>query len=237
MIRIAIVEDERDCQLSLAEYLGRFGNENDKKFDIVLFDDGMDITENYESRWDIIFMDIKMKHMDGMTAARKIREYDQAVIIIFITTMAKFAIKGYEVDALDFVLKPLKYPQFVDKMKKALSSLSRISEHKYLLLPIEDRKERVSTEQILFIEVKSHNLYIVTEQGTYTMRYSISKLEKELTGYHFIRCNNSYLINLKNVTGVEKDIVMINENRIPISRTRKKQFLESLSNYLVGGYR
>ncbi len=236
MIRIAIVEDDIESQQLLIEYLAQYEKETTTQFEISVYQDGMEITDTQTSRWDIIFMDIKMKHMDGMTAAKKIRQYDSVVIIIFITSMAKFAIKGYEVDALDFVLKPIKYQQFFAKMVKALNLLKKITEHKYLFLPVGEKKERVSTDQILFIEVKTHNLYIVTDTITYCMRYSMSKLEKELENFHFVRCNNSYLVNLKNVTGIEKEYVLIGNHQIPISRTKKKQFLEALSCFLVGGY-
>ena len=112
MIRIAVVEDEKESQEQLVSYISRYEKESEKKFEVTVFSDGMDIVENYDPVWDIIFMDIRMKHLDGMQAAEKIRKYDPAVVLIFITTMAQYAIRGYEVDALDFVLKPVAYAQF-----------------------------------------------------------------------------------------------------------------------------
>lgn len=236
MFRIAVVEDEKSCQDQIADYLKKYGKENEIEFQITVFKDGLDIVENYNPVWDLIFMDIKMKFMDGMKAAARIREYDSEVVIIFITTMAQYAIKGYEVNALDFVLKPIVYPQFAMKMHKAIRTL-RKREKKYLLLPAEDRKERVPTNEILFIEVKGHNLHIVTEKSRYVMRYSMQEMEKELEGCYFARCNNPYLVNLGNVTGVKKDCVLIGSYVLPISRTKKKQFLKELSDYLAAGYR
>lgn len=235
MIRIAIVEDEKEYQEKLKEYISRFETECGQSFQTTFFKDGLDIVDEYKPVWDIILMDIKMRHMDGMEAAGKIRQYDPAVLIIFITTMAQYAIKGYEVDALDFVLKPITYGQFSLKMQKALAMLKK-TEEKYLLLPIEDRKERVSTNEILFIEVKNHNLHIVTRRTTYVMRYSMQEMEKELKDAHFTRCNNSYLVNLKNVTGVQKETVIVDSYELPISRPKKKQFLKELSDYLGAGY-
>lgn len=236
MIRIAVVEDEKDCQEQLGRYIKQYGKETGQLFDVTVFSDGLDIVENYNPIWDIIFMDIRMKHMDGMKAAGKIREYDPAVIIIFITTMGQYAIKGYEVDALDFVLKPVSYAQFSMKMRKA-AALIRKTEEKYLLLPVEDRKERVSTRDILFLEVQNHNLQVVTRNKIYVMRHSMQAAEKDLADCHFVRCNNSYLVNLANVTGVNKDTVTVEKYELPISRPRKKQFLKALSDYLGAGYR
>lgn len=235
MIRIAVVEDEKSYQDKLKEYIGRFETECGQPFQITFFRDGLDIVDDYRPIWDIILMDIKMKHMDGMETAGKIRRYDPAVLIIFITTMAQYAIKGYEVDALDFVLKPITYSQFSQKMQKALAMLKK-GEDKFLLLPQEDRKERVSTNEILFIEVRNHYLHVVTGGTTYVMRYSMQEIEKELQDYHFVRCNNSYLVNLKNVTGVQKDSVLVGTHELPISRPKKKLFLKALSDYLGAGY-
>lgn len=235
MIRIAIVEDEKACQSQLQNYLDRYGKDAGQDFRITIFQDGIDIVENYQPCWDIIFMDIKMKHMDGMSAAARIREFDSAAVLIFITTMAQYAIKGYEVDALDFVLKPLIYPQFVTKLQKALNMLGK-RKQKYLMLPAEDRKERVCVNEILFIEVKNHNLHIVTKSRTYVMRRSMQEMEKELEGCHFSRCSNSYLVNLGNVTGTRKETVLAGEYELPVSRTKKKQFLKELSDYLTVGY-
>lgn len=235
MIQIAVVEDEKDFQSQLEKYIKRFGDEHSQSFQITIFRDGMDIVENYNSVWDIIFMDIKMKHMDGMKTAGIIRGYDPAVIIIFVTTLAQYAIKGYEVDALDFILKPLSYEHFSMKMQKAMSMIKK-REEKYMLLPVEDRKERISTNDILFMEVKNHNLHVVTKNQTYVVRCPLLKMENELEQHHFVRCNNSYLVNLKNVTGVNKDTVIVENYELPISRPKKKQFLKELSDYLGAGY-
>lgn len=237
MIRVGIVEDDKTCQEQLKEYLQLYGKEKKYDFHITMFEDGIDLVEDYHPCWDIIFMDIRMKYMNGMDSAREIRKYDQNVIIIFITTMAKFAIKGYEVDALDFILKPVKYTQFSIKMNKAINYIEKHKNKKNLLLPIEEKKEIVSINEILFIEVKNHDLHFVTRNKIYVMRCSMREIEKELELYHFIRCNQCYLVNLKNVTAVQKDIVLLGEYKLPISRSRKKQFLKELSDYIGKGYK
>ncbi len=107
MVNIAIVEDEQKHVDILKGYLTRYGNEHNTTFNIKQFGDGMDILDEYDSSFDIVFLDIQMKHLDGMTTAKRIREYDQNVILIFITSTVQYAVQGYQVDALGYVLKPV----------------------------------------------------------------------------------------------------------------------------------
>ena len=109
MVRIAIVEDDDACRAQLEAYVRRYGGETGGEFQITSFSDGLDIAEDYRPIYDSILLDIEMPRLDGMTAAERIRSFDPGVILIFITNMAQYAIKGYEVDALDFVLKPVGY--------------------------------------------------------------------------------------------------------------------------------
>ena len=103
MIQIAIVEDEEIYVKQLTEYIRKYQTERGRSIKVTVFGDGEDITENYRGGFDIILMDIQMRFMDGMTAAEKIRQMDQKVIIMFITNMIQYAVRGYEVDAMDYV--------------------------------------------------------------------------------------------------------------------------------------
>ena len=104
MIKIAIVEDEAMYAKQLQDFLRQYETENGEVFDITIYSDGDQIVHKYKSQFDIILMDVEMKFMDGMSAAEEIRKIDTEVVIIFITNMAQYAIRGYAVDALDYVL-------------------------------------------------------------------------------------------------------------------------------------
>ncbi|WP_099466845.1 LytR/AlgR family response regulator transcription factor [Konateibacter massiliensis] len=238
-MRIAIVEDERSYQEQMIKYLTDFEQEYDTVIRPQVFSDGDEIVEAYENgnnQWSIIFLDIKMKNKNGIETAREIRKRDNDVVIIFITSLMQYAIKGYEVDALDFVLKPISYGQFALKMKKALNSVKK-RESRFLVLFKGQRMDKVSTDDIRYIEVQNHYLHIVTKAHTYKMRGTMQEIEKELSNLPFARCSNAYLVNLKHVKQVTKDTVYLADTELSITRTKKAGFLQQFSDYLGGDYR
>lgn len=131
MLRIAVVEDDKTYAAQLKEYLVRYGTEKNQKISVALFPDGEDIVTDYSAEFDIILMDVEMTFMDGMTTAERIHEKDNEVVIIFITNMPQYAIQGYKVDALDYVLKPISYFAFSQRIDRALT---RVKKKKQLIL-------------------------------------------------------------------------------------------------------
>ena len=123
MTRIAVVEDDSAYRRQLREYLQRYERESGEALSVTEFSDGLEIAEHYSSSYDIIFMDIQMSHLDGMQTAQRIRAQDKTVIIIFITNLAQFALQGYKVEALDYVLKPIQYFAFSQVLQKAVKKV------------------------------------------------------------------------------------------------------------------
>lgn len=231
VLRIAIAEDEPACAQKLQEYIQRYAADHKLEASVDWFSDGMELAEKYTPAWDIIFLDIQMAHLDGMETARRIRRQDSDVILIFITNLARYAIQGYEVDASDFILKPLEYDRFRVRMDKFVTRLTRRREA-FVVLPLMEQKIRVAVEDILYAEVVDHELQVVTAGQRYLMRCTLQEMEQMLEGQGFSRCSRSYLVNLRRVSGVERDAVRVGEHTLPISRPRKKQFLRELSDCL-----
>lgn len=151
MIQIAIVEDDQESAETLRHFLEQYQAERGCEWKIVEFQDGEEIIQNYRPEYDIILMDVQMDRLDGMTAAEIIRQQDPEVILIFITNMPQYAIRGYAVEALDYVLKPVSHFAFSQRMDRALSRIDRNRTH-YIVLPVKGCSQKVDVAQIRYVE-------------------------------------------------------------------------------------
>ena len=125
MIRVGIVEDDAISRKLILDYLTRYESEHDESFDVSVFEDGSQIVRNYRPRFDIILLDIQMPDVDGMSAAKHIRSIDEQVVLVFITSSPQFAIKGYEVDATSYLLKPLPWFAFEQELTRAIATVRK----------------------------------------------------------------------------------------------------------------
>lgn len=229
MLRIAIVEDVDACATLLEEYLERYQAENGVSCSVTRFADGMELAANYQPEWDLIFLDVEMPLLDGIATARQIRAQDTAVALMFITNMAQYAIKGYEVDALDYVLKPVSYYAFSLKMQKAMRALSG-REERSLLLTVGGEVTRLPLSALRYVEVFNHQLRYFTTQGEYTTTGSrtLKDLAAELSDDSFALCNSCYLVNLRHVDGIKEEHVMVRGVPLKISRNKRREFMQAL---------
>lgn len=231
MIQVAIAEDDVSCSRQLQNYLQRLGREIGRSFHITTYSNGEDLVEHYESSFDLILMDVEMPYMNGMDAARYIRHMDQRVIILFVTSLAQYAIQGYAVQALDYLLKPLAYGSFSPRLKHALTFLDRQKEC-YLTASVKGGAIRLSTSSIYYIERQSYQLVIHAQDGVYTTKGALQEVEERLTGQGFFRCNQGCLVNLAFVDGIQDGCALVCKDHLPISRIRKKEFLSALNQYI-----
>lgn len=213
------------------QYIDRYAQESGEDFDVTVFQDGADIVENYTADYGIILMDIEMTFMDGMTAAEQIREKDGEVVIIFITNMPQYAMKGYTVDALDYVLKPITYFAFSQRIDRALTRMHRRI-HKYITVPIKGGMRKIDVAKIAYVEVRDHDLIFHTKTESVYSKGSLTDIEAALAPEHFFRCNKCYLVNLEHVEGIQNNDILAGKDSIQVSRARKKAFLDALNDYL-----
>ena len=233
-MRIAIVEDEQTFADELAEYITRFSQEYQAAVQCQHFKSSVTFLSSYQPVWDLLLLDIEMPNMDGMTLAHKIREIDQNVLLIFITKVAKYAMAGYEVAALDYVLKPVNYYVFSMKLRRVLGLLET-KQKNHIVIQGNGFIRKVPVETIQYIDVFSHTISYHTHLETIssTGSKSIRELEKELSPNGFCKCNQCYLVNLQHVHSIEKDtVVLTGGEHLKISRNRKKPFMQALLDFL-----
>mgnify|MGYP002529383384 CR=1 FL=1 len=233
MISLAIVEDEEIYRSQLKEYIQRYARENGYDFQITVFRDGDEITENYQCKFEMILMDVKMEFMDGMTAAEKIRQQDEDVIIMFITNMKNYAIRGYEVDALDYILKPISYFAFEKSISRAIKRLGKREKKKTISIQLQSGGiQKLSLAEILYIESEAHILVFHTEKGNFRTYAKMKDMEEVLVTEGFFRCNKGYLVNLSYVDGVKDGCCWVNGEGLIISRAKRKEFMVALTNFI-----
>ena len=234
MMNVCIVEDELAQAEELQNYIRKYEKVSNETFYITHLYDGLDLVEDYKSQYDVILLDIQMKHMDGMKAAEKIRQVDADVIIIFITSTVQYAVQGYMVDALGYVLKPVSYPQFQQIFDKAVEKIAAKKKHVYIKVTDGERQLKIDCESVYCIESQRNNVVIHTDREEYITPGPLKKFETMLMDYGFSKCHNAYIINLSFVEGVQKEEVLLtNGKSYPISRAKKKDFMTALAEDIL----
>lgn len=235
MYHIAIVEDEKIFSDQLVTYLREYEKEQGIEFKISVFENGELILKDYTSDYDAIFLDIQMPGIDGMQTAERIREMDEEVVLMFITNMAQYAISGYSVGALDFVMKPINYYTFSMKLGRVLKRVQKKAKEQHtIVLVLPDGIRRLDTKQIYFVEIQNRMLHYHTEAGEFVVKGTLQSVERELESYAFAKCNHWYMVNLLHVKEVRKNIVVVGEFELEISRRNKPAFMKALTEYLGG---
>lgn len=229
-MRVAIVEDDDKARQALKDCLNHYAKDHHLNIDILSFNDGVQITSDYPANLDLIYFDIQMPVMDGMTAAKKVRQHDQKVLIVFLTNYVQYAIDGYEVQAADFLLKPITYFSFSAHFDKLLDRLQ--NNEKYITINHDNEMHRIPLNQLYYVESAGHYLKYHLADKEYQKIGSLKSVEKELKDDHFFRCNYGYLVNLSLVSGVTGNTVHLGPFDLQISRSRKKDFMNQLTDYL-----
>lgn len=235
-MRIAIVEDNAAEADSLAAMLSEWSDARGCTIAVSKYVSPLIFLEKCRSDgFDAVFMDIEMPNMNGMDASARLREIDKDVIIVFVTNMAQFALDGYGVSALDFVVKPINRTRLFSLMDKIQSRLA-MRVRRTVAIRSANSFIRLDADSIIYLEVYRHRLVYHTLDGDHDVWGSLTDAEKSLPSEKFARCNNGYIVNLAFVKRIDGDDVILDgtDERLKISRPKKKEFLSRLVAY-VGG--
>lgn len=231
MINIAIVDDEKEQLNTIREKTQAWFDSNEKVCGISVFDDPKLFRESYTpSRYDLIFLDIDMKPVNGMSIAKHIRKTGDPTTIVFITNLARFALKGYEVQAFDFIVKPVVDNVFYYKMNRIVSFCER-NQKNMIPIRLSEKTLYVDECEIYYVECLNHYLVYHTARGNFTEWNTLKKVMESLSKTRFALCNRGYLVNLSYVDALKLNSVVVHGEELLISRSRKKEFFEAVSKY------
>lgn len=232
-MNVAIVDDEQKERDLLCEYCSKYASEAGAKIDTVIFNSGDALLSDYKVYFDIIIFDIDMPGTNGMDTAKRIREVDKNVTILFMTNIAQYAIDGYAVEAVDYVIKPIGYYEFSMKFQKAISKAAQKKSHTIVLDTVEGMRH-VKTSEIWYVEVMSHYLLFHVDGAVYKVRGSMKEQMEILIPYNFCRVHKSYLVNLEYVEEIQTKSVLVKTDEVPLGRMFKDELMQEYMRYLRG---
>ena len=215
MRNIAIVEDEDEAAAKLTDYIKKYAAAFGQEFKVTRFTNAADFLSN------------------GMDGAVELRKLDKTVSIIFITNLVQFAQKGYEVDAVSFLVKPVSYFDFSLKFRKALD-IYVMNEERSITIKYQGGLCRISTDKLMYVEIITHRLYYHLIDGDLEVTGVLSEVERELREYGFLRCNKCYLVNPKFIVSVKGFDLQVGNRTLQISRPRRAAFLAELASWYAG---
>lgn len=232
---IAAVDDSNEDLDDCVEALVKISKAHNIIFNITKFNSGNAFLDSFKSQYDIIILDINLQLSNGIDIAHKIRDFDKDVLIFFVTNLAKYATEGYQVNAIDFILKPINYESFKLRFERAITSLL-MKKREAITVQINETFKKVYLDEVLYLEVYGHNIIFYLDSGNFEAYGSLKKYEEKLRKYGFLRCHNNYLVNAKRIDNVEKHTILLdNGKELEISHPRKKSFMNDFKKYIVLG--
>ena len=235
MYHVLIVEDDNTAAETLCAHLTRFGEQRGTGFVTRVLTDAEQLL-NSQYTADILFLDIALPGISGMDAAEMIRKRNGDIPIIFVTDLAQFAIRGYTVGALDFMVKPVNYDDFNLRMNRAMRIIERNTEPAITIASVAGLR-MIRPRAILYVEVWRHNLYwhIDGESVPIQQRGALSTLMEQLGGKGFCRISASHIINMGQIRLVRSgSVLMLDGTELSFGRTYRKDALEAINRYIGG---
>ncbi|MGK0454761.1 MAG: DNA-binding LytR/AlgR family response regulator [Paraglaciecola sp.] len=179
-----------------------------------------------ENEVDLFFLDIHMPETSGLSLAKIIHKKSQ---IIFTTAYREYAIDGFNLNVVDYLLKPIAFDRFLQAVQKVLILEIPENNNNFMFVRSDRKMVKIDFNSILYIESLSDYLKIFTKEKTIVLRETISGLEEKLPAKKFIRIHRSFIVSLKNLTSYTNEFIEIDQKALPISRSYKESVLQKLA--------
>ncbi|HHD2717070.1 LytTR family DNA-binding domain-containing protein [Clostridium perfringens] len=233
MLSIAICDDEKIPRIILKEMLKNICNKNNIDAIIDEFSSGIELLNIYKrntKKYSIVFCDIIMKEMNGIELLRKLGELDVFIQAILITGSEEYVFQGYDVGALNYLMKPVSYEKLEKELFRAIKNLNFTSPSRYAI-NINGKTNFIDLSEVLFFEVNNKTITANLEKDSIDFNMKIAKLEEELRSRNFLRCHRSYLVNISHIDSIlQNKIILKNSVEIPVGRVYKKELKTFLMN-------
>ena len=236
MWNIAIIDDEKKFSDELKAFITKYGEQKNESFNVSVYSGAVEFLTFYNGTFDLVFLDIDMPDIDGFSAAKRLRKKDENVPVVFVTHLgARYAVKGYEVDALDYIVKPVSYYDFALKFSRALGKLKKRRDVK-VSFRTDDGFKVMYLSQLKYVECVRHSIYYYSTEGNFEGYGTLKKVEEWLPKGDFVRISQSFIVNLRYVSSVSATEVSLSSGEsLPLSRTAKTTFMQALNAYLAEG--
>lgn len=234
-INVAICEDNKVEAELLEKYVKNWAVKNNTSVRTEVFYSGeaFEFSWSMDKKYDVLLLDIEMKKLNGVELAKRIRLEDELINIIFVTAIPDYIGEGYNVSAINYLIKPISEEKLFECLDKAVKRVSK--ESKAVLIDVDGETIRLKQEDIFYIEAFSHTVEINTEKEKYVTRKNISAIEKELDENAFVRCHRSYIVGLKHVKRIGKNEIELDDGRmIPVSRRQYANVNMAFIRYYKG---
>ena len=238
MISVAVVEDDKKDSDTISEFLNRYARQKNVGFEISVFGDGLAFLDSFKpSSFDLILLDVQMPDMDGMAVAERLRAVDTLVLIIFITNMGNYAVRGYDVGAVAFIKKPVIYTEFSQKLARALFTIEQ-RDSDFFFVSGGGSQVRIMVRDLMYVDVMGHiSTFHLAGGRIFEARIPLGTLSEQLAPYDFMAISKNCLVNPAYIRRINTQTVELNGCMLDISRLKKKAFLLQFSEWLAKGGR
>lgn len=234
-----VLEDQASDCLRLKSFIKRFSQEHSVDIETVVFQNGLELVKNYSEDFDILFVDIEVPGMNGMKVSEQVRSFDMLIPIIITTNMAQYAIKGYEVDALGFIVKPLPYSMFSYYLTKALTKCERNRKQKennvLTITTASGSMRQMYVDEIKYVvKEKNYIVYYLVNGEQIKERGTMKDVLPRFENTPLKQCSSGCLVNLRFVTQKDGNEVHLAEISFSIAMPYRKTFTKELMDYVRG---